>query len=84
MYELNFNGTVMKCCINPQSCLEERSSAVVALQTSSRSGVQYVGSVGDWPVWRFWLCLHLETGLATLDRLLAGSIPACLWDICAR
>ena len=46
--------------------------------------MQYVGSVGDWAVWRFWLCLHLETGLATLDRLLAGSTPACLWDICAR
>ena len=55
-----------------------------ALKASSRGGVQYVGPVTSPAVWRYYLCLHLETTLAALADLDPGLAPAWLWDVCSR
>jgi len=57
---------------------------IVINKTSSRSGVQYVGSITSPGVWRFFICLHLEIGLDTLNGVLPGIVPDFLWDICSR
>ena len=56
----------------------------MALKASSRGGVQYVGPVTSPAVWRYYLCLHLETTLAALADLDPGLAPAWLWDVCSR
>ena len=56
---------------------------LVIRKTSDRSGVQYVGSVSDAKVWKFFICLHLEVVFINLENLL-GSVPEYLWDICKR
>ena len=53
----------------------------VISKTSDRSGVQYVGSVTQPAVWRFFLCLHLEVVLLAVENILD---PGALWDICKR
>ena len=57
---------------------------MVISKRSSRNNVQYVGSVTDLAVWRFFLCLHFEGGLALLDQFLPGIVPQIIWDICVR
>ena len=54
---------------------------VVTSKTSDRSGVQYVGSVTDIKVWRFFLCLHLEVFLLALENFMDAGV---LWDLCKR
>ena len=54
---------------------------VVVSKTSDRSGVQYVGSVTQPQVWRFFLCLHLEVFLLSLENILDAGV---LWDLCKR
>ena len=54
---------------------------VVTRKTSDRSGVQYVGSVTESKVWRFFLCLHLEVVLLSLENILDVDV---LWDLCRR
>ena len=56
---------------------------LVIRKTSDRSGVQYVGSVTDLKVWKFFICLHVEVALINIDNLF-GSVPDFLWDICQR
>ena len=53
----------------------------VISKTSDRSGVQYVGSVTQPAVWRFFLCLHLEVVLLAVENILD---PGALWDLCKR
>ena len=57
---------------------------IVINKTSSRSGVQYVGSITSPGFWRFFVCLHLEVGLGTLDTWLPGMVPDFIWDFCSR
>ena len=57
---------------------------IVINKTSSRSGVQYVGSVTSPGVWRFFICLHLEVGLGMMNDWLPGILPDFLWDFCSR
>ena len=57
---------------------------IVINKTSSRSGVQYVGSITEPQVWRFFICLHLEVALDSWDRLLPGTVPQFFWDMCSR
>ena len=54
-------------------------NSLVVSKASSRGGVQYVGPVTSPAVWRYYLCLHLETTLAALADLDPGLAPgACL------
>ena len=57
---------------------------IVINKTSSRSGVQYVGSITSPRVWRFFICLHLEVGLGALENWLPGIVPDFVWDFCTR
>ena len=57
---------------------------MVISKRSSRSDVQYVGSVTDPGVWRYFLCLHLEGGLGLVDHAMPGLVPQIVWDICVR
>ena len=57
---------------------------LVIRKTSDRSGVQYVGSVWDASVWRFFLCLHIETVLGATEDIFSISIPNFIWDVCKR
>lgn len=57
---------------------------LVITKTSSRSNVQYVGSISSPGVWRFFICLHLEYVLEHLEHLASGLVPTFLFDICTR
>ena len=57
---------------------------IVINKTSSRSGVQYVGSITSPGVWRFFICLHLEVGLGAVEHWLPGMVPDFVWDFCTR
>ena len=57
---------------------------LVIRKRSDRSGVQYVGSVWDVHVWRFFLCLHIETALGSIENIFSMSIPNFIWDVCKR
>ena len=57
---------------------------LVIRKKSDRSGVQYVGSVWDANVWRFFLCLHIETALGSIENIFSMSIPNFIWDVCKR
>jgi len=57
---------------------------LVKSKRSSRNNVQYVGGLTNWRVWRFFLCLHLESVLEIVDSKMAGIVPDYLWDICSR
>ena len=57
---------------------------LVIRKTSDRSGVQYVGSVWDASVWRFFLCLHIETVLGATENTFSIPIPNFIWDVCKR
>ena len=57
---------------------------LVIRKISDRSGVQYVGSVSDVKVWRFFLCLHIETALVSVENIIGISIPNIVWDLCKR
>ena len=57
---------------------------IVLNKTSSRSGVQYVGSIIDPGVWRFFICLHVEVALESVNQWIPNILPDIFWDICAR
>ena len=57
---------------------------LVVRKTSDRSGVQYVGSLTEPGVWRFFLCLHVETALGAVEGLLGATLPDFVWDVCQR
>ena len=57
---------------------------MVKSKQSSRSNVQYVGSITNLQVWRFFICLHLEFILENLEHFAAGLAPSFIFDICAR
>ena len=57
---------------------------LVKSKRSSRHNVQYVGSLTNWPVWRFFICLHIESLLESVELRLPGIVPDLLWDVCAR
>ena len=57
---------------------------LVVRKTSDRSGVQYVGSLTEPGVWRFFLCLHVETALGAVEGLLGAALPDFVWDVCQR
>jgi len=57
---------------------------LVLRKNSARSNVQYVGTVTQPQVWRFFICLHLEAALEILETRAPGLIPDFIWDVCAR
>ena len=57
---------------------------LVISKRSSRSNVQYVGSITSPGVWRFYICLHLEFVLEHLEQLTPGLVPSFVFDICIR
>jgi len=57
---------------------------LVLSKKSSRHNVQYVGGITNWGVWRFFLCLHLESILEMVELRVTGVVPDFLWDVCAR
>ena len=60
------------------------SNDLVISKRSSRQAVQYVGGVTEGRVWRYYVCLHLEVGLDTIEQNLPGLIPNFIWDFCSR
>lgn len=56
---------------------------LVLSKKSSRSNVQYVGSLTNWKVWRFFICLNWEGVLEIVEHR-TGLVPDFLWDVCAR
>ena len=57
---------------------------LVIQKTSDRSGVQYVGSIATPKVWKFFICLHIESLLGAGENLLGLAMPEILWDVCKR
>lgn len=57
---------------------------LVKSKRSSRHNVQYVGSLTNWTVWRFFICLHIESLLESVELRLPGIVPDLLWDVCER
>lgn len=57
---------------------------MVLSKKSSRSNVQYVGSMTNTKVWRFFICLHVESILEMVDLRMPGVVPDFMWDICSR
>lgn len=57
---------------------------LVLSKKSSRNNVQYVGSLTNWRVWRFFLCLHFESILEIVETKVPGTVPDYIWDICTR
>merc|ERR1719219_2333578 len=55
---------------------------LVKSKRSSRHNVQYVGSLTNWTVWRFFICLHIESLLESVEIRLPGIVPDLLWDVC--
>ena len=60
------------------------SNDLVITKRSSRSNVQYVGSLTSPGVWRFFICLHLEFVLEHLEYFASGLVPSFIFDICKR
>ena len=60
------------------------SNDLVRSKRSSRQAVQYVGGLSEAKVWRYYLCLHMEVGLDSLNQNMPGLIPAFIWDLCSR
>ena len=46
--------------------------------------MQYVGSMTNTKVWRFFICLHVESILEMVDLRMPGVVPDFMWDICSR
>ena len=57
---------------------------LVSSKSSSRHNVQYVGSLTNLRVWRFFICLHIESLLESVEMRLPGIVPDPFWDVCAR
>ena len=57
---------------------------MVISKKSSRSNTQYVGSMMEPGVWRYFLCLHLEGALLLADHFVEGLVPQFIWDVCVR
>lgn len=57
---------------------------LILSKKSSRNNVQYVGSLTNWRVWRFFLCLHFEALLEIAETKVPGSVPDYIWDMCTR
>ena len=57
---------------------------LVISKRSSRSNVQYVGSITSPGVWRFYICLHLEFILEHFEHFATGLVPSFVFDICSR
>ena len=59
-------------------------NSLVISKTSSRSNVQYVGSITSPQVWRYYLCLHYEGVMEMVDSFLGGLVPDFIWNVCIR
>ena len=46
--------------------------------------MEYVGSVTNPRVWRYFLCVFVEGGLGVLEATVPGLVPASVWRLCAR
>jgi len=57
-------------------------NSYVISKVSSRSDTWYVGSIFDWPVWRYFMCLHFEGWILIAERLL--NVPQGVYDVCKR
>jgi len=57
---------------------------LILSKKSSRNNVQYVGSLTNWRVWRFFLCLHFESLLEIVETKVPGTVPDFIWDVCTR
>jgi len=57
---------------------------LVNSKSSSRHNVQYVGSLTNLRVWRFFICLHIESLLESVEVRFPGIVPDLFWDVCAR
>ena len=57
---------------------------MTSLFYSSRSGVQYVGSITSLGVCGFFICLHLEVELGAVESWLPGMVPDLLWEFYTR
>ena len=56
----------------------------VLSKKSSRNNVQYVGSVDNLQVWRFFLCCMIEAVLNDIEKLTPAVLPDFVWSICSR
>ena len=57
---------------------------LVKSKTSSRGHIHYVGSVTNLHVWKYYLCLHLESHLMNAEKFIPQLIPSAAWNICSR
>ena len=56
----------------------------VISKKSSRNNVQYVGSVYNPAVWRFFLCCMVEAILNDIQKVAPTILPEFVWSICSR
>ena len=59
-------------------------NSLIVSKTSSRKGVEYVGSIFSPAVWKYFICLHIEHLLDDLERLFPSMLPSYVWDACTR
>ena len=57
---------------------------LVISKKSSRNHVQYVGSLTNMHVWKFFLCVCLEGALITIQNYFPSLLPEFLFSICVR
>jgi len=57
---------------------------LIISKTSSRKNVQYVGSVTNPKVWKFFICVMVEGCLGWFETNFPTLVPSFLWNICSR
>ena len=65
-------------------CRSIRPSVSICQLALSLLKVEYVGSVTNPRVWRYFLCVFAEGGLGVLEATVPGLVPASVWRLCAR
>ena len=59
-------------------------NSLIISKASSRKGVEYVGSIFNPAVWKYFICLHVEHLLEDLERMFPSMLPSHVWDVCMR
>ena len=59
-------------------------NSLIVSKKSSGGGVQYVGSVTNPGVWKYFLCIKTEAHLMGIENIFPNIVPSFVWNICAR